>query len=68
MQLSLDEQKAAISAFNDPTVTQANGVRLSGQKFFTLSADKRSVYGKKQVRARPTPHTIHDAKLTNFLP
>lgn len=31
------------------TRVQANGIRAAGQKFFTLSADPRSIYGKKQV-------------------
>ena len=66
MQLSIDEQKAVIAAFKDPSKTQAQGVRLGGQKFFTLSASERSIYGKKQVCAHLAPHTIRDAKLTNF--
>ncbi|KAF8552791.1 profilin [Imleria badia] len=47
--LSPDEQKAVINAFKNPEVTQANGVRLAGQKFFTLSCNDRSLYGKKQA-------------------
>jgi len=45
--LSLEEQKAAANAHKDPGATQGRGVHLSGQKFFTLSADGRSIYGKK---------------------
>ncbi|KAI0716038.1 profilin [Cerioporus squamosus] len=45
--LSADEQKAIVNAFKDATTTQANGIRLAGQKFFTLQANDRSVYGKK---------------------
>jgi profilin len=45
--LSPEEQKAAISAWKDPTATQSGGVRLAGQKFFTLQVTDRSVYGKK---------------------
>jgi len=66
MQLSLDEQKAVISAWKDRDNTQAHGIRLSGQKYFTLSVSDRSVYGKKGVRARLTPYMIHDVQLTNF--
>jgi len=47
--LSKEEEKAVISAFNDPAVTQGSGIRLSGQKFFTLDATKQHVYGKKQA-------------------
>ncbi len=39
-----------MNAFKDPTTTQASGIRLAGQKFFTLQANDRSVYGKKGVR------------------
>lgn len=46
-QLSLDEQKAIVSAFNNPETTQASGIRLAGQKFFTLQCNARSIYGKK---------------------
>ncbi|KAA1472744.1 profilin [Dentipellis sp. KUC8613] len=45
--LSTDEQKAVLNVFNDPTSAQANGVRLAGQKFFTLRVNDRSYYGKK---------------------
>ncbi|KAF9223114.1 profilin [Gyrodon lividus] len=45
--LSLDEQKAAIAAFSKPAEVQASGIRLGGQKFFTLQCNERSVYGKK---------------------
>jgi len=45
--LTADEQKAAISAWKDQAATQAHGVRLGGQKYFTLSVTDRSVYGKK---------------------
>jgi len=45
--LSTEEFNAAINAFEKPEATQANGIRLAGQKFFTLSANQRSVYGKK---------------------
>ncbi|ETW75283.1 hypothetical protein HETIRDRAFT_412476 [Heterobasidion irregulare TC 32-1] len=47
--LSVDEQKAAVAAFSHPDQAQANGFRLAGQKFFTLVANDRSVYGKKQA-------------------
>ncbi|KAI0360772.1 Profilin/allergen [Trametes cingulata] len=49
MQLSADEQKAIVNAFNKPEDALAHGVRLAGQKFFTLRADDRSIYGKKQA-------------------
>ncbi|THH08678.1 hypothetical protein EW145_g2544 [Phellinidium pouzarii] len=45
--LSVEEQKAVVSAFNDPVRTQANGIKLAGNKFFTLQADGEHVYGKK---------------------
>jgi len=47
--LSTEEQKAAINAFKDPTQTQTSGIRLAGQKYFTLTANENSVYGKKQA-------------------
>ncbi|KAI9566062.1 profilin [Boletus coccyginus] len=45
--LSPQEQKAIIGAFNDQDATQASGVRLAGQKFFTLRCDHERIYGKK---------------------
>ncbi|KAI0366020.1 profilin [Pilatotrama ljubarskyi] len=47
--LSADEQKSIVNAFNKPEDALAHGVRLAGQKFFTLKADDRSIYGKKQA-------------------
>lgn len=50
-QLSAEEQKAIVTGFENPSSLQASGVRLAGQKFFTLQANDRSIYGKKAVRA-----------------
>ncbi|KAI6033208.1 profilin, partial [Pisolithus orientalis] len=47
--LSPAEQKAIVNAFTNPAETQANGVRLAGQKFFVLSVDVLTgqILGKK---------------------
>ncbi|KAF9235484.1 profilin [Melanogaster broomeanus] len=45
--LSPEEQKVIVAAFKNPAQVQASGVRLAGQKFFTLQANERSLYGKK---------------------
>lgn len=50
LQLSAEEQKAVLNAFKDPAAVQASGLRLAGNKFFTLQANERSIYLKKQVR------------------
>jgi len=47
--LDQTEQTAIINAHKKPDQTQANGVRAAGQKYFTLQANERSVYGKKQA-------------------
>ncbi|KAF5339754.1 hypothetical protein D9611_009134 [Ephemerocybe angulata] len=47
--LSAEEQKAVINAFKDPAAVQASGLRLAGNKFFTLQANDRSIYLKKQA-------------------
>jgi len=48
-QLSVQEQKDIIAAHANPEKTQAGGLRLAGQKFFTLQAGERSIYLKKGV-------------------
>ena len=48
--MSAEEQKAVVGAFANPAETQAHGIKLAGQKFFTLQADTNHVYGKKGVR------------------
>jgi len=45
--LSLDEQKAILTAYAEREETQKNGIRLSGHKFFALRVDDRSIYLKK---------------------
>jgi len=45
--LTPEEQKAILTAHAHPDTTQANGIRLAGQKYFTLQANDRSIYGKK---------------------
>jgi Profilin. len=52
MQLSVEEQKAIVGAFaNEQSLekVQASGLRLAGNKFFTLQANDRSIYCKKGV-------------------
>lgn len=50
MQLSPEEQQAIVKSFSNPDDVRAHGVRLAGQKFFVISANDRSIYGKKGVR------------------
>jgi len=48
--LTPEEQKAIISFLANKAgleQAQSNGIRLAGQKFFTLQANERSIYGKK---------------------
>ncbi|SCV66884.1 BQ2448_5530 [Microbotryum intermedium] len=46
-ELAPDEQANIVKAFSDPSSAQANGIRAAGNKFFTLAANERSIYGKK---------------------
>ncbi|KDR79248.1 hypothetical protein GALMADRAFT_223484 [Galerina marginata CBS 339.88] len=45
--LSTEEQKAIVNGFVKPDTVQASGVRLAGQKYFTLSANPRTIQAKK---------------------
>ncbi|KAI5122862.1 hypothetical protein M0805_003155 [Coniferiporia weirii] len=45
--LSTEEQRAIVAAFNNPGEAQSHGVKLAGQKFFTLQATEQHLYGKK---------------------
>ncbi|GAA93843.1 hypothetical protein E5Q_00489 [Mixia osmundae IAM 14324] len=45
--ISPEEQKALTAGYVNSDGVQANGVRLGGQKFFCLQANKESIYGKK---------------------
>ncbi|KAK0466815.1 profilin [Desarmillaria tabescens] len=45
--LSTEEQNAIIKGYTNLTSVQASGIRVAGQKFFTLQANERSIYGKK---------------------
>ncbi|KAI0765019.1 profilin [Fomes fomentarius] len=45
--LSPEEQQAIVKSFSNPDDVRAHGVRLAGQKFFVISANDRSIYGKK---------------------
>ncbi|KAF8909575.1 profilin [Mucidula mucida] len=47
--LSAEEQAAILKAFDSPDAVQASGIRAAGDKYFTLVAGERSVYGKKQA-------------------
>ncbi len=52
-QLSPEEQAATVQAFNNFPKTQETGVKLAGNKYFTLQAEGRSIYVKKGVSGRP---------------
>ncbi|KAF8154506.1 profilin [Crassisporium funariophilum] len=45
--ISTEEQKAIVDGFSKPDAIQASGVRLAGQKFFTLSIIDRTIQAKK---------------------
>jgi len=45
--LSTEEQKAIVNGFDKPHDVTASGLRLHGQKFFALRADKNSIQLKK---------------------
>jgi len=45
--LSQEEQKAIIHGFEAPDAILASGIRVAGQKFFTLSVIDRTIQGKK---------------------
>lgn len=67
-QLSPQEQKAIIAAFNDQDATQASGIRLAGQKFITLRCDQERIYGKKGVSMLRSilPHLADRLSLPRF--
>jgi len=45
--LSATEQSEILKAHGNLDTTQSNGIRLGGQKYFTLQANDRSIYLKK---------------------
>ena len=45
--VSADEAKKLFSGFTDASGLRASGIYLAGQKYLTLRADDRSIYGKK---------------------
>lgn len=49
-QLSQEEINSLISAYTSSDNAFANGFSIAGEKFVTIKADERSLYGKK-VRA-----------------
>ncbi|KAJ7598650.1 profilin [Mycena floridula] len=45
--LTQEEQNVLVQCHKNTDATQASGLRIAGEKYFTLSANERSVYGKK---------------------
>jgi len=45
--ISEDEQKAIVQGFTNADKLQATGIRLAGQKHFTISVVDRTIQGKK---------------------
>ncbi|KAE8157702.1 Profilin/allergen [Aspergillus tamarii] len=45
--ISHDELKGLAAAFADSSAAFANGLKVGGEKFVTIRADDRSLYGKK---------------------
>jgi hypothetical protein len=52
-QLSAEEEKAIVSAFDKLDDIRASGIKLSGVKYFTLNADTDVINGKKGVSWAP---------------
>ncbi|KAI0292028.1 profilin [Russula brevipes] len=46
--LSPEEQKTILASYSDLAKVQANGLRLATSKYFTLQANDRSIYLKKE--------------------
>ncbi|WP_164331309.1 profilin [Streptomyces sp. RLB1-9] len=46
-QVSPQEGAAIAAAFSDPNTILTSGFMVSGQKYFTLSANAESIYGKR---------------------
>ncbi|KAK7056995.1 profilin, required for normal timing of actin polymerization in response to thermal stress [Paramarasmius palmivorus] len=42
-----EEQKAIVDGFNNPAQVQASGLRIAGEKYFTLQATPQNIYLKK---------------------
>lgn len=47
VQVKADEAKTVFKAFSDPSGIRASGLIVGGEKYITLRADDRSIYGKK---------------------
>lgn len=47
--ISTEEQSAIVGAYTKADDIQANGIRLAGQKYFTVSVIDRTIQGKKAV-------------------
>ncbi|OJJ77066.1 hypothetical protein ASPBRDRAFT_36259 [Aspergillus brasiliensis CBS 101740] len=45
--VSPTELQSLVAAFKDKDVAFANGITVGGEKFVTIKADERSLYGKK---------------------
>ncbi|BFZ53919.1 profilin, required for normal timing of actin polymerization in response to thermal stress [Savitreella phatthalungensis] len=45
--LSADELKAIARGFDDNGGIQGSGIKLQGEKYLTIRAEDRSIYGKK---------------------
>jgi profilin len=44
--VTADEAKKLVAGFKDNNAIRANGIYLSGTKYFALRTDDRSIYGK----------------------
>jgi len=65
--LSTEEQTAAIQAFSNLDKTREIGIRLAGDKFFTLQAEGRSVYAKKGADGAILVKTTQAVLVTEYL-
>ncbi|KAL0075207.1 profilin [Phycomyces blakesleeanus] len=46
-QLAANEIQEIIAGFSNPEPIRASGIHVDGVKYFSLRADERSIYGKK---------------------
>lgn len=67
-QLSQEEINSLITAYTSSDQAFANGFSIAGEKFVTIKADERSVYGKKVSTAPPGyPEMISSVRSVRYM-
>ncbi|KAE8316272.1 profilin [Aspergillus transmontanensis] len=59
-----DEIQSILKGFSDASFLNSNGIYLDGQKYLVVTANERTIYGRKALISAQSPEGVEQEKAT----